>query len=76
MRHFLSRQFGFWRDGKCVNGNAKLLEDLTGADNSTQTGLDIEISRTERKISPTCPRLIKYLGVNSDLNFAMVGLGL
>ena len=62
---------------KCVNGNAKLLEDLTGADNSTQTGLDIEISRTERKItSPTCPRLIKYLGVNSDLNFAMVGLGL
>ena len=52
MRHFLSRQFGFWRDGKCVNGNAKLLEDLTGADNSTQTGLDIEISRTGRSNFP------------------------
>ena len=37
---------------KCVNGNAKLLEDLTGADNSTQTGLDIEISRTGRSNFP------------------------
>ena len=42
-----------WKDGPGanLNGNSKLLEDLTGPDNSTQTGLDIEISGTDRKMA-------------------------